>query len=140
MKTVIPLPKRFADLQPLLWTLERRGRGVHLRAELRRDVWAFDNADVELVFTGGKTGEHSIWLSVSPPDRIMFHWNGYVANNGLTIEVGQRVKFPSRSSPSLDRIGRVAAVTPTRALIEYKFKDGRDAAPKWVHLHHLTIV
>lgn len=49
-----------------------------LRAELR---------DGRIVFTGGKTGEHSIdaRAAISSADRVLAHWRGYVENNDRAI-------------------------------------------------------
>lgn len=37
--------------------------------------------DEQVVFSGGSGGKHSLWLSVSSPERIKAHWDGYCENN-----------------------------------------------------------
>ena len=36
--------------------------------------------------TGGKTGAHSIAVGPSSGQRLLIHWQGYVRNQGLTVE------------------------------------------------------
>lgn len=35
--------------------------------------------DGAIVFTGGKFGDASIWVNVSSKERVLAHWDGYVA-------------------------------------------------------------
>jgi hypothetical protein len=35
----------------------------------------------QVIFSGGKFGEHSLWLNVSPPERVQAHWEGYCEAN-----------------------------------------------------------
>lgn len=37
-----------------------------------------EGRDGQIVFAGGSSGEHSIFLSVSSQERIHAHWNGYL--------------------------------------------------------------
>ena len=85
--------------------------------------------DVAVVFKGGLYGEAQIWLSVSSEERIRAHFEGYCQANGLRLvpEVGSQVVFPSGSSPTGFRLGRVLSVGPKRAVVSYKFKNGREA-------------
>ena len=57
----------------------------------------------------------------------------------FAIPDGTLVRFPSRSSASMERIGTVTRTTATRALIAYRFRS-RAAKPKWVHLADAFVV
>lgn len=70
--------------------------------------------DEQVTFSGGKFGEHSIWLNVSSTERIKAHWDGYVSQNGAKVvdsvnglKVGSNVAFYARMRM---RTGRVVAV------------------------------
>jgi hypothetical protein len=78
-----------------------------------------------IVFKGGKNGEHSLDVLASTPERILAHWLGYCENNGLLKPVvGQLVSFPSGSSPSGYRYGKVLKVGSKRAVIAFTYKHG----------------
>lgn len=108
----------------LVATLTRQAFGGTIQAKVEQK-WSTD--DPAVVFTGGKHGEAQIWLSVSDEARIRAHFAGYCAANGLSLapHVGQHVVFPSASSPSGSRYGRVAKVGPKRAVIEFKYNSGK---------------
>lgn len=81
-----------------------------------------------MVFSGGKQGEHSIALDVSSRDRIKAHWAGYCENNGHRYATeGQSVEFPSASSKTGMRFGRVIKVGPDRITVAYRYNYGADA-------------
>ncbi len=96
-----------------------------LKAEIR-------NWGDRIHFTGGSQGEHSLAIDVSSAERIQAHWEGYCENNTQVPVVGQVVSFPSGSSPTGSRRGRVTKVGPKRATVEYSYKHGGKAAPKSV--------
>jgi hypothetical protein len=89
-----------------------------------------------LVFTGAASGEHSIDLSCSDEARARAHWEGYLEANGIrrAPAVGERVVFPSSSSPDGWRTGRVLKVGPRRCCIEFRYKNGFTSS-KTVPIH-----
>lgn len=101
--------------------VERRAQVVDGKA-----VWVHVQSK-RIVFTGGKFGEHSIDASCSDEARILAHWEGYVEANGLKLVpgVGELVQFPSGSSPTGFRYGRVLKVGPRRAVISFRYYYGR---------------
>lgn len=83
-------------------------------------------SDERITFTGGKHGPHSIWASVSTAARMEAHFAGYVEANGLKLHeyaVNNRVVFPSSSSSSGTRVGRIVKVTETRVQVEFRYKN-----------------
>lgn len=89
-----------------------------------RTTWGTRPA-VSIVFTGGRFGEASLDLYATSLERLAAHWAGYCsANDWLAPAVGDLVVFPSASSPTGTRVGRVAKVGPRRAVIAYTFKHG----------------
>lgn len=106
----------------------------------------------EIVMAGGRSGAHSIRASVSPAERLLIHWKGYVENNGQTLgpgyspaqpprpasqiavdyQPGDRISFysPSYSAAKGWRPGKVVRTTPKRVLVEYSFKYDLEQARK----------
>jgi hypothetical protein len=80
-----------------------------------------------IVFRGGLQGEHSLDISVSCEARVRAHFAGYCENNGLAAApaVGEHVRFPSGSSSTGWRAGRVVKVGPKRVTIEFHYNYGR---------------
>lgn len=91
-------------------------QGLDLKAQVEGD---------RIVFTGGRQGAHGLAINVSSKERILAHWEGYVENNTRTHIVGQSVSFPSRSSSFGARAGKVVKLGRSRAIVEFKFKNGR---------------
>jgi hypothetical protein len=95
------------------------------RAVVRDDGkvgWVFERS-ARVVFEGGKNGPHSVDVGVSSEERVLAHWAGYCAANGLEKPmVGERVRFPSGSSSTGMRTGKVASVGPKRAVVEFYYK------------------
>ena len=94
MEKMLTLP----EARTLCRTLVRAGNGIVVRTELRRD-----GRDYRVTFTGGRKGEHSIWLSVSSEERIRAHFDGYCSSNGLApatapgpMTVAQKVRVLRR--------------------------------------------
>lgn len=56
--------------------LHREGKGLQLVCKLVND---------RFVFSGGTQGEHSLYADrlITDPTRLLAHWQGYCANNGL---------------------------------------------------------
>jgi len=95
-------------------------------------------------FVGGSHGAHSLSITASSRERVMIHWAGYLENNGLRapwpslggkvperpLQAGDRVLFPSASSSSGYRVGRIERVTRTRVLIAYRFKYQHGQGPE----------
>jgi hypothetical protein len=98
--------------------------------------WTYE-PEQRLVFTGAASGEHSIDMEVSDLARARGHWDGYLQANQIRSApaVGELVDFPSSSSRSGWRTGRVLKVGPRRAVIEFRYKYGR-VSTKTVP-HHL---
>jgi hypothetical protein len=89
-----------------------------------RPTWKMER-DARIVFRGGSAGEHSLDLLASSPERILAHWEGYCEANGLLKpNVGERVMFPSGSSPDGLRYGHVVKVGTKRAVVTFKYKHG----------------
>ena len=65
-------------------------------------------------------GAWDVTLDAFPVDRRRF-----------TAVEGQRVRFPSKSAPCGDRVGRAVKVTDTRVRVAYTFKHG-GTSEKWV--------
>lgn len=70
--------------------------------------------DEQVIFSGGSAGDHNLWLSVSSPERIKAHWNGYCSNNDAEVvdsvgdlKVGKYAFFYARNK---DRDGKVVAL------------------------------
>jgi len=70
--------------------------------------------DEQVIFSGGSKGEHNLWLSVSSPERIKAHWDGYCLANGAEVvdsvnglTVGKYAFFYARNK---DRDGKVVAL------------------------------
>lgn len=83
--------------------------------------------NARIVFSGAKSGEHSLDVYASDEARVLAHWAGYCENNGLhKPQVGQIVAFPSGSAHHWGgfRQGRVIKLGPKRAVIAYRFKNG----------------
>jgi hypothetical protein len=80
---------------------------------------------------GGRQGPHAVAIGVSSRARVLAHWRGYCENNGLGAVPApdDTVRFPSRSSGSGSRVGKVLRVTPTRCLIGYRFDYQRGEGP-----------
>jgi hypothetical protein len=88
-----------------------------------RPSWKMER-DARIVFRGG-AGEHSLDVFVSSSERILAHWEGYCEANGLLRpNVGERVMFPSGSSPDGLRYGQVVKVGTKRAVVTFKYKHG----------------
>lgn len=88
--------------------------------------------DAEVVFQGGLWGEHSIHLSVSSPERILGHFEGYAAKNGvLSPKVGDLVAFFGAAG-RLPRTAKVLKATRRRVQIEWRYRHGGMSAPRWV--------
>ena len=117
-------------------TLRASGNNHTIRAEVVGNEW--------ITFVGGSKGCHSLSIPCSSKERVLVHWAGYCANNGVvlppppppapTIAVGRKVNFPSASAPSGYRIGVVVKVTRTRCLVEYRYKYQDGVGPcstKW---------
>jgi hypothetical protein len=110
-----------------------------------RSIWRsyIDRSDVRsprIVFTGGKTGEHSLDVGGSSRVRIVAHWLGYIETNGFVRPVeGDYVLFPSSSMPGGRRNGKVSRIAGTRGLITYRYAHGGQAAPKWVPLWEIRV-
>lgn len=103
------------------------------RAVIRDDgkvAWDFV-LSARVVFEGGAKGPHSLDVGVSSPERVLAHWSGYCEANGLEKPmVGERVRFPSGSSPTGMRTGKVASVGPKRAVVEFYYKKQLARAKK----------
>ena len=132
----------------LVQNLRRNGYRAHLKAEVvpsttdfalsadqrvavvgadGRARWAFVPGG-RVVFSGGLKGDHSIDLLASSPERVLAHWEGYCEANGLLKpKVGQRVEFPSGSSRSGYRFGRVLKVGSKRAVVSFTYKHGGES-------------
>lgn len=115
-----------------------------LRTGGRRVVRAFvegDARDPRIVFTGGTSGDHQLWLNVSSEARILAHWQGYVENAGLALvpDVGAAVSFPSASASRMGgwRVGRVLSVGPRRARVAFTYKTTGRASVATVALSEL---
>lgn len=97
------------------------------RGEKHPKIWAEvagPAGDECVVFKGGTKGEHSIRAGVSDKERILGHWEGYVAGNGYHFfKVGDKVGFYGPDSPAnkgaSHRSGVIVKVTPSRARVEY---------------------
>jgi hypothetical protein len=81
--------------------------------------------DYDVVFKGGKSGQHSILASMSDTDRIVAHWNGYLRTNGIhPYAVGDKVGFygpyNSRDKAASQRRGLVTHVSPTALTVTYE--------------------
>lgn len=129
-------PDRLKRAQELVQSLHRSSEnGFTLKAKLEADR----DGDYAVVFTGGRWGEAQIWLSVSSDERIIAHFEGYCVANNLAPRpnVGDKVLFPSGSSSTGWRRGKVVSVGPKRATVTYRFKNGREAAPKSVPIQYL---
>lgn len=106
-------------------------QGRYLKATIEGD---------RVVFTGGRSGGHSLWLDASSAERVQAHWEGYVEANTDVPRVGDLVRFPSASAPGGMRKGRVVKVGPKRAVVAYRFKHGGQAAPRAVPFADLRAV
>ena len=114
-------------------TLRASGNNHTIRAEIVGNEW--------ITFVGGSHGCHSLSIPCSSKERVLAHWSGYCANNGVVpppspplIAVGHKANFPSASAPNGYRIGVVVKVTRTRCLIEYRYKYQDGVGPcstKW---------
>lgn len=116
-------------------TLYRTGR-IKITTRIEKE-----KNDARVVFSGGLTGDHSIWLSVSSQERILAHFEGYCEANGMDApKVGQLVRFPSPSNWQAGgtRLGRVVKVGPKRAVVAYKFKHGGQGAPRAIPIADLV--
>lgn len=114
----------------LALTLRLYAQGRCLRADIEGD---------RIVFTGGRDGAHSLAISVSSAERVQAHWAGYCENNTLRPVVGEYVVFPSGSSPTGKRRGKVVKVGPKRVTIEYRYKHGGQAKPWYGPITELTM-
>lgn len=104
--------------------VDRANQKVAVVGEDGRARWQYVVGG-RVVFKGGKSGEHSIDISVSSPERVLAHWEGYCEANGmLKPEVGQLVSFPSGSARAGIRFGRVIKVGTKRALVAFTYKHG----------------
>jgi hypothetical protein len=87
----------------------------------------------EIVFTGGRWGEHAIGLAVSDRARVLAHWAGYVEAHGRKAlpVVGMEVLFPSASAWRAGgyRRGVVTRVGMSRVTIAYRFAHGGEGKP-----------
>lgn len=118
------------EAEKLCDTFERRAPGRRLRCKLEGD---------RMVLYGGAYGPHSIDIRTSDAKRAEAHWRGYAeASDLLAPKIGELVQFPSGSSRTGTRYGRVLKVGPKRALVEYRYKHGGKAAPKWVPFQDLV--
>ena len=103
--------------------------------------------DGRVIFSGGKFGEASIDASVSSRARIVAHFDGYCAANGIRWmpREGDRVTFRSASASAQMggcRDGRVLKVFETRATIAFTYNHGgkaettrsfTDLVPSWIN-------
>lgn len=105
--------------------------GTELVAVMENDKFAWKyQPKARIVFSGAKSGEHSIDVYASDEARILAHWIGYCQNNGMhKPQVGQTVEFLSASNwqSGCIRRGRVLKLGPKRAVIAYTFKHGGKA-------------
>jgi hypothetical protein len=98
----------------LSYQLRRANRTMKLRADI---------VDTNIVFSGGKYGEHRLSLLVSDETRIRTHWEGYCANNGLPRPVvGQKVSFIGSNGTSY--LGTVTKVGTKRVSLDYTYRHG----------------
>jgi hypothetical protein len=83
--------KNLSKMDPDL-TLDKRdilcyfGRALHVhiaRGDRQSITLKATVRGNRIVFTGGLSGEHCIAAEsiISPPSRVLAHWDGYVANN-----------------------------------------------------------
>lgn len=92
-----------------------------------------------IYFEGGRQGGHSLAYDVSTAERVQAHWAGYCENNRKVPVVGDIVTFPSGSSRTGLRRGRVTKVGPKRVTVVFRYKHGGMAAPKSVPIDDLRI-
>jgi hypothetical protein len=60
------------------------GRGPYHQINYKDAMFARLSSDkTQIEFLGGKFGQHSITAD-SSDERILAHWEGYLANNGVT--------------------------------------------------------
>lgn len=119
------LPMKIADRY-----LNRMGNLFDVKGVRRGDC---------IVFTGGRFGEHSVRAD-DPLERILIHWEGYCAANGLDFRVGTKVGFT-------DQIRRYTTVTiapnvqaKTVQLGTFRYKHGGMSKPRRKAKDNLTIV
>lgn len=83
------------EAEALAATLHATGNGHTLRAVVNGE-W--------ITFTGGSRGVHSLAFAVSSPARVLAHWSGYAASNGVQVAPVKRQPEPARkTSAQLDR-------------------------------------
>jgi len=107
------------------------GQGLVLRAKVDDDHFVFIHNGVY---------QHSLALSTSTEQRILAHWDGFCELRGVKPNpaIGSTVSFPSGSSPSGRRTGKVVGAGPKRVKISYKFINGRPAADISVPIEKLV--
>jgi len=91
-----------------------------------RARWVY-RVSARIVFSGGKTGEHSLDAWTSDAARVLAHWSGYVeANHWDRPAVGALVRFSSANARAAGgmRAGRVTKVGPKRAVVAFTYKHG----------------
>ncbi len=93
-----------------------------------------------IAFVGGRHGQHSLAFEVSTAVRVKAHWAGYCENNGyVRPKIGQTVLFPSSSSPSGRRFGRVISAGPDNLRIQFRYYNG-GVSVKTVPVHQCRVL
>jgi hypothetical protein len=83
-------------------------------------------ADVEgdrIVFSGGLQGTHSLAVDVSTRERVLAHWEGYCANNGLPMpQLGDSIRFVGNTGKVY--LGTVTKIGTKRVGLDFRYRHG----------------
>lgn len=94
------------------------------RVEWQTQVLTCCQIGGEIVYAGGKQGEHRIWADVSSAARILAHWEGYCQSNGLRSKpaVGEKLSFQRGMFGLWPAV--VTAVHKSRVTLSYRLRRG----------------
>jgi len=88
-------------------------------------------------FVPAKPGEVIFSIVASSPERVLAHWESFLVNHKAFAPLTMQYVSIS-NGPGREYRGKVVRTTKTRALVSYKFGNGKQAANKWFKLSEIS--
>jgi hypothetical protein len=76
-------------------------------------------------------------IVANSPERVQAHWESFLVNHKAFAPITMQYVSIS-NGPNRDYRAKVVRTTKTRALVTYKFNNGKWAANKWVKLSEIS--